>query len=861
MPTFYARSLNIRLSVADIAKTVTPNPATTLSTEGVAKADRVLEQFEAATEHGTLAETPLWGDHDGCRLGFLGERQEPPFLMVHAKPDYPFRTMHATKRKKPPPLRLTTHNGDSQDSSLTDLPSSPLSPLPTPDSTGSQVGQTSRDEPNETGASIHPFDGAGEDEEGLASTGSQQENQESTASQLAAAEPVQNFEHGDRPHISGPHDQDKLLEQPFSPPEPQALCLRVLPGKRSFLALDPNLDGSNQNDLKVDVFLNGDLCTSAYFSEKPRNVKDHGRHIYSGARTGRLVEKPWILMPPATDTSRGADPLVPRTQSVEGARSRWAKIAHALMSAAETTGRNSRDELPGIGQYLQSLASLPVPAALPALVTTGQFAVIDVVVSTGKGRKDDVSGIYLARPMPLKLHGFGMRIDTALNTSREPPTKQQTATDDRFALSVEPQADEQIARQSFSSYKGRRGSSGRFIRKTPGNEVSTEPTGGPNMHRLFGKLSLTEQSKATSRVSSGTQGTYQSHVPDPANPSRKGPMSVPGESADPATSKSGQGSSRSPPILRKRRSRTKSLTITIPEHYSTSSPLTKSSNDRSKRPRIQYHDVLTTQQTLDEEIEDIVREAKEQAKRQIANFNPADPAPDVDAPAISASAYAMMGNGMEAPQSNKPSKVVKIRMSLQKQRSNRNSSGKPDTTLTAATPSLNYSQANNSIFSDLSSTPLPDPTGEAVPSPAYMPPQSPQRQHDEIVMPPVSASVDSSPEKPLIQRYLSATPQTGSTTQNSRAAAVNTPISPSSNTIQPSQTVPNETPSSVRSSMKKGMPSNATPNRPVPWTVPELSKNSIVTYAEGETVRQTKAVKAGRFMEDGLVLGVRFVVG
>ncbi|KAL8724474.1 MAG: hypothetical protein Q9181_006810 [Wetmoreana brouardii] len=857
MPTFYARSLNIRLSVAGIARTVTPNPATTLCNQGVANADRALEQFEAAAEHGTLAETPLWGDHDRCRLGFLGERQELPFLMVHARPDYPFRTVNASKRKKPAPLRLIVHNGDSQDSPLTDIPSSPLSPLPTPDGIGPQVAQTSRDEPNETEASIHQFDGAGDDEEDLASIGSRQGNQESAASQLAAPEPFQNLMHGKPPRNSGPRAQDNLLEQPFSLPEQQALCLRVLPGKRSFLALDRNPDGSNEDDLKVDVFLNGDLCTSAYFTEKKLNSKDHGRHIYSGARTGRLVEKPWILVPPATDTSGGVDTLVPRKQTDEGVRSRWAKIAHALISAAETTGRNSRDELPYIGQYLQSLASLPMPAALPALVTTGRFAIIDVVVSAGKGRKDDASKIYLARPMPLKLHGFDLRIDTALNPSRETPAKQQTATDGRVALSAGPKVDEQTARQSFSSHNGRRGVSGRFIRKTPGNEAPIEPTGGTNMHRAFGKLSLTEQSKVTSRARTGIQGTDQSLVPDSANSSRKGPMLIPGVSADPATSKSGQGSSRSPPIFRKRRSSTKPGTVTTPEHHSASSPMTKLGIDRSKRPRIQYHDVLTTQQTLDEEIEDIVREAEEQARRQIASSGPADPAPDVGGPAVSVSARAMMEKAMGGPQSKKPSKVVKIRTSPQKQRSNQNSPWKPDATPTPATPSLSASQANNNILADLSST----LHGEAVPPPAYMPPRSPQRQHDKTAMSRVSVSAGSSSEKPLIQRYLSVTPQNGATTQTSSAAAINTPISLSADTIQTPRTVPNETPSSVKASTKKRTSSNATLNRPDPWTVPELSKNSIVTYAEGEMVRQTKAERAGRFMEKGVVVGVRFVVG
>lgn len=120
--------------MADVAKTITPDPVSTLCKEGTANTDRAIQQFENYAKDGTLVETPLWSDDDECRLGFLGEQLDTPFLMVHTKPDYPFQTAteRAPKRNnKPEPLRLMT---GSQDSPLSDVASSPLSPLTTPDS-------------------------------------------------------------------------------------------------------------------------------------------------------------------------------------------------------------------------------------------------------------------------------------------------------------------------------------------------------------------------------------------------------------------------------------------------------------------------------------------------------------------------------------------------------------------------------------------------------------------------------------------------------------------------------------------------------------------------------------------------------
>ena len=148
------------------------------------------------------------------------------------------------------------------------------------------------------------------------------------------------------------------------------------------------------NDIKIDVYLNGDLCASAYLQERIFLRKGHPR-IFSGARTHRLREVPWILKPPLNADVSG-DGQSEATQTTEDARHRWTTISDGLKLAAEANGRNQHNELPAVGQYLQNLAAVPMPATVPNMLKTSRnrFALIDVVVTTGKGNKDDASGAY-----------------------------------------------------------------------------------------------------------------------------------------------------------------------------------------------------------------------------------------------------------------------------------------------------------------------------------------------------------------------------------------------------------------------------------------------------------------------------------
>ncbi|KAI4207048.1 MAG: hypothetical protein LQ346_000766 [Caloplaca aetnensis] len=306
--------------------------------------------------------------------------------MVHASLKYPFGSTSAGPakiRQKPPPLHLITHgnDGNRNGSSWSSGSSSSLSAVPTTDDSNA-IDLSTTESPQAAVTGI------------------------STGSSL----------HG-LPKSRAPHTERPTLRTESS--RPQALCLRVLPSTKSFLRSREVV-----NDIKIDVYLNGDLCASAYIAERAFQGKGYGGTTFSGARNHRLTEVPWILEPPRSNITE--TPIEP-AQAIEQANSRWAKISNGLISAAELNGRNSQNQLSMVGEYFQSLAAVPMPEELVGMLGTGsnRFAVMDVVVVTGKGSKDGPSGAYLFRPVPLKLHGFGVHEAPSPAKSSENHTEQQ----------------------------------------------------------------------------------------------------------------------------------------------------------------------------------------------------------------------------------------------------------------------------------------------------------------------------------------------------------------------------------------------------------------------------------------------------
>ena len=120
---------------------------------------------------------------------------------------------------------------------------------------------------------------------------------------------------------------------------------------------------------------------------------------FTGHRIDRVIEKPWIIVPPGQDPD-GA-PTQYHDRGSNAPDSRWHAISNALLFAADRAGRNRDGERSVLGEYLESLASLPMQTEVASVQKPGNanFGVIDVVISWAKGTKAYLTQPYLSRPM------------------------------------------------------------------------------------------------------------------------------------------------------------------------------------------------------------------------------------------------------------------------------------------------------------------------------------------------------------------------------------------------------------------------------------------------------------------------------
>jgi hypothetical protein len=139
-------------------------------------------------------------------------------------------------------------------------------------------------------------------------------------------------------------------------------------------------------DLKVEIFLNGQLVGVRF--ENQRSTKSKGKFLHSGKRFHRQAEKPWVYVPGTS--SRNTCGL---------ANERWANIGQALEEEASQRGRHQAGERPLSAQFLVALARLHLPDSIGT--RSGNFAVFDVVITAGHGRKHGAGTSYITAPTRL----------------------------------------------------------------------------------------------------------------------------------------------------------------------------------------------------------------------------------------------------------------------------------------------------------------------------------------------------------------------------------------------------------------------------------------------------------------------------
>ncbi|KAI4153372.1 MAG: hypothetical protein LQ340_002346 [Diploschistes diacapsis] len=188
--------------------------------------------------------------------------------------------------------------------------------------------------------------------------------------------------------------------------ERRALCLSItlLPG--SFIPQPSGVVSSDGKpplqDVKVDVFMNGIRSACNLFPARALSSK--GSHQFTetfhGHRTDIAVEKPWIMVP----TGQDADGNLRENKriKVSSADERLAAINNILQSNPEVLKTDDQGQLTILGEYFQSLAKVKLPQDI-RVGGRARFGVIDVVVTSGWGKKDDPSNKYLVKPLSARL--------------------------------------------------------------------------------------------------------------------------------------------------------------------------------------------------------------------------------------------------------------------------------------------------------------------------------------------------------------------------------------------------------------------------------------------------------------------------
>ena len=146
---------------------------------------------------------------------------------------------------------------------------------------------------------------------------------------------------------------------------------------------------------------------------------------FTGRRIGRLMEKPWIIVPSGQNPDGGLREFRRGKVAYAGAQQRWKDISDSLMAEADNIGRDGSGRRPIIGEYLQSLAELPMPTEVEDMQKAGgpKFGVLDAVVTRGTGNEDGPDSLYIKEPTPIRIEGC-----TSTNPNQPPTTQNVTTT-------------------------------------------------------------------------------------------------------------------------------------------------------------------------------------------------------------------------------------------------------------------------------------------------------------------------------------------------------------------------------------------------------------------------------------------------
>ncbi|KAH0543013.1 hypothetical protein FGG08_002621 [Glutinoglossum americanum] len=182
------------------------------------------------------------------------------------------------------------------------------------------------------------------------------------------------------------------------PITPLPLTLTVTLNPPSWI-VDPSKKIYSQ-DVKVDIFFNGEFTASRVIPARHREA-GWGRvsEVFSGRRVTLRQERVWVLVPPGQNAHSKLREPKRAKKALHPAAERWAEIGKALQEESDRWGQNIWGERSCVGEYLEYLAkSVELPKGLEEMQKSGgqKFGVIDVVVCLGNVGKRDT--LYLRAP-------------------------------------------------------------------------------------------------------------------------------------------------------------------------------------------------------------------------------------------------------------------------------------------------------------------------------------------------------------------------------------------------------------------------------------------------------------------------------
>ncbi|KAI4916539.1 hypothetical protein J4E85_010194 [Alternaria conjuncta] len=154
---------------------------------------------------------------------------------------------------------------------------------------------------------------------------------------------------------------------------------------------------NQRTSLKIEVFFNGTLaaCLAMPNYDGKSGSKDH-HQVFAGTRVDFLAERPWIILPPGV----AADGSTAKNNTPPSVEQRWQHIGQALQAEARERGTDEQGNIPPTAEFLNALATTQMPEQVYTMQRPGgkTFGVIDVVITSGEGRKLTSGVGYLKAP-------------------------------------------------------------------------------------------------------------------------------------------------------------------------------------------------------------------------------------------------------------------------------------------------------------------------------------------------------------------------------------------------------------------------------------------------------------------------------